>query len=288
MQHLSTIHPVSLFFLLGLCACSGKGDDGNTRTDGVITNPITDDQPDLPTADTVIDGSYIDATYFLVLSRFAYDEENEQFLSYAHPDEGLISMSLTILLVDSDVVNTGVIDSSNSCFVTMEFDGPLSNAAWVEETDAWAGFDLPSGATVRDNCQFYGLPALWEGDVASHVTKWSWSAGAGPLDDDTRATLEQQLPASEWAALQPFVFGGAFASDLFTLTGIAGDDGYANLGIGLAFEIDGNFQIEVGGTGSFEPIDSQFVNAPGGIATGYYEVEVGLFEPASILTNPLP
>lgn len=286
MPRLPRSHPL-LAGLLWLCACSG--DPEITSTDQPIVPPGGDDDTvELPTADTVIDGSFIDATYFVVLAQFAYDEDNQQFTSYAHPDEGLLPMSVSVLLVDSSVALTGVIDASNSCFVAMELDGTVPNAPWVADTEAWAGFDVPSSATVRDNCQFYGLPSEWEGDVASHVTKWSWAMGVGPLDDSTRNTLEQQLPASEWAALQPFVVGGVSVSDLFSLTGIAEADGYVGLGIGLGFEVDDSFQIEIGGTGNYQPIESQFINAPGGIATGYYEIEVGLFEPATVLTNPVP
>ncbi|HHO53420.1 MAG TPA: hypothetical protein ENK18_21755 [Deltaproteobacteria bacterium] len=278
-------HPL-LAGLLLLCACSGDGGPSNTTVDGIV--PPVDDGIDVPTADTVIGGSFIDATYFLVTARFAYDESSQQFSSYAHPDDGLQPMSVSVLLVDSDAALTGTVDATNSCFVTMELEGSVSNAPWVEEQEAWAGFDLPAGTTVRDNCRSYGLPSEWGGDVASHVTKWRWSVGVGPLNDETRSTLEQQLPASEWAALQPFVVGGVTLSDLFSLTGLAGDDGYLDLGIGLGFEVDSSFQIEIGGTGNYLPIEAQSINAPGGIATGYYEIEVGLFEPATVLTNPVP
>ena len=261
-----------------MSGCSGsdpEDDDGLTPLD---TEPLPRD-----TVDTGLDGSYVDAAFFAVIGSFAYDEDNERFASYAHPDAGLLPMSLTVLLIDSSLMETGVLNEDNSCSVSLEFDGPRDNAPWVESHGGWAGVDVPSDARVRDTCQFYGLPSAFEGDAARHVVKWSWGMGVGPLSDTTRQMLIDSLPASEWAALEPYAVGASLYSNLLTGSGLT-EDGYFGDGFGIGYQVDGNFQVVLGGTGNPQPIGKEFINAPGGIATGYYETEF-LFQPGTTLTN---
>jgi hypothetical protein len=263
---------------LPLLACSG----GQAEVDGTIV-PLGDDDDDSVRIETGLEGTSVDAAFFAIVAAFAYDEENERFASYAHPDVGLVPMSLTVLLIDSSFMDTGVLDESNSCGVTLSFDGPRENAPWVEPNFGWAGVDVPADATVRDACRFYGVPPDFQGDVAKHVTKWTWGMGIGPLAEDTRQILIDSLPASEWAALEPYAVGASLNSSFLASSGLS-ESGFYGEGYGIGYEVDGNFQLVLGGTGNPQPIGKEFINMPGGIATGYYESQF-LFQPGSALTN---
>jgi hypothetical protein len=157
----------------------------------------------------------------------------------------------------------------------------------VAESAAWTGFDLPAGATVRDTCQFYGVPSSFGGDVGSHVAKWRWGLGVGPLNPAVATQLRQTLAPSEWAALEPHVVGGVLRSDLLlgsTLT--TGADGYSDQGIAIGYEIDGNFEIVAGGTGAYAALPREEVEVvEGGVVRAYYEIQFGPIGPAEVLTR---
>ena len=206
---------IGVFVGLGLPGCSGDGDDKTilpgTDTDA-DTDTITGDDTG-STTDTVPDGGvFIDAAAFVITARFAYDPDAQLHTGFAEPGAGLSPISLEVLLIDGDALYSGVLNDQTSCAVTIEVDASLPAAGWVKPNGAWTGFDLPDG-TLRDGCVNYGLPGEFGGDVGSHVAKWSWGAGLGPLDEDLAEELRLGLPPSEWAALEPTAVGGALQSD---------------------------------------------------------------------------
>lgn len=267
------------FLVLGLAACSGGGDP-TAPTDGGTT------ETDPPPEDTGPEGGFVDAAYFAIVARFGWDEGLARHVNFAEPGTGLQPLELEVVLMDTSV-STGGMDETNHCSVRFLFDGPLPKADWVEPYGAWTGLDVPAGAEVRDGCRFYGLPGEFLGDAAAAVRGWSWGVGVGPLSRTVGETLENSLPASEWAALQPYAVGGVVMSSLFAGSELS-EDGFVDAGFSLGYEVDGNFEIVVGGTGNPQPIRQEFVNQPIGVATGVYEVQVGPFTPGTLLARPLP
>lgn len=264
-----------------VAGCSGN--DG----DGTISPPTTPTIPEDTSApiDTSPAELAVDAAYFLVTARFAFDATTQQHVEFADPGTGLQPLQLAVTLMDTSIAYTGVLDATNSCEVVLEFPGPKPIASWVAANGAWIGLDVPGDATVRDGCRDYILPSSFAGDPAAAVSQWSWGIGVGPLDEDVEEQLRYALPASEWAALEPYIVGGALVSPLFAST--SGGDGLTTAGFSLAYEVDGNFEIEVGGTGNAIPIpkeDVQGTTTGGTVATGYYEVAMGPFTPGAALT----
>ncbi|MEQ1505370.1 MAG: hypothetical protein ABMB14_24270 [Myxococcota bacterium] len=281
---------VTVGVLVGVGGCRG-GDDPTDTIDPLDGDTDTDTDTDPPVEDTAPDGTYLDAAWFRVSARFAYDPDHAEHVRFAQPGEGLSPISLTVTVIDSSV-GYGIPDDSNSCTVTLEIDDGLPIAPWVATHGAWTGFDVPAGSTIRDNCRFYGLPQEFGGDAAGQVSKWTWGIGLGPLDEETEAQLRDALSDSEWAALEPFVLGGVAFSNLFGRV-LAGSDGFTNDGYGIGYAVDGNFEVVVGGTGNLEPIEAAVVHPSGttgdptGVARGYYEVQLGAWGPATVLANEL-
>ena len=274
---------ISVAVLL-LGACSGPDDD-----DADISPP--DDTVDPPPddtgtpEDTGIDGSSIVPTFWAVTARFAFDQENVEHLGYAIPGVGLAPIQFEFMLIDSSWPADPVLDDDTRCFVYFEWDSPSGIAPWVEPHGGWTGLDLPSDATVRDQCsQFFGLPADWSGDAASHLKNWTWGVGVGPMSDYVEDVLRAQLPESQWAAIEPFAVGGLLNTDLLVNSDLS-EDGFVDLGFAMGFEVDSNFEIVIGGTGSKVPISKDYVNQTPGVITGYYEVTMGPFSNAVALTT---
>lgn len=265
-----------------LAGCSGHGGDDAIVPPGDDDDDTTDTEP--PPVDTAPDGVYLDAAYFAILGRFAYDPA-VGLTSFVEPGGAPSPLEVTVMILDSSAVSTGILDETTSCTVTMTVDPPVAEAAWVASHGAWVGFDAPSDAPVRDNCQFYGFPSEFHGDMAAQVRNWTWGVGVGPLDPYVESKLRLELPASEWAGIEPYVIGGAASSNLFTTGTTTAVDGYTDLGFAMAYQVDGNFEIAVGGTGNPLPIPSSDVHTEDqpGVALGYYEVQLGLYGPASAM-----
>lgn len=270
----------SALALVGAIGCSG-GDDGT-----LVPKDDPTDTEDTPTTDTGPEGGFVDAAYFAIVARFGWDEDLERHVGFAEPGTGLQPMELEVVLMDTSVTN-GIVDETNTCSVRFRFDASLPKADWVEPHGAWTGLDLPRDAEVVDGCRFYGLPGEFVGDAAAAIGSWSWGVGVGPLSQTVGETLQNSLPASEWAALQPYAVGGVVMSNLFAGSDLS-EDGFVDAGFALGYEVDGNFEIVVGGTGNPQPIQKEFVNQPVGVATGVYEVQLGPFTPGTLLANPGP
>ncbi|MBX2796671.1 MAG: hypothetical protein KTR31_03345 [Myxococcales bacterium] len=260
-------------------ACSG-GDAPPVLTP---QDDITRPPPVVETGDTGEEpGGRIDAAGAAIFGFFAYDESTQRFVNYGHPDFGLIPSSLEVVFLDSSTA-TDPVDETNSCRVRLELTSPTPNADWVkEELTAWAGFDVPDDANLVDGCANYSLPSEFGGDVGFHVAKWPWGLGLSPITDETVEALEGGLPPSEWAALQPFAVGGSLVNPLFA----KGGSDYTEGGFVLGFEVDGNFQIVLGGTGNPEPILKELINTPDGVATAYYEANYGIAPGTAFTFDP--
>jgi hypothetical protein len=272
-------------FAAVLVGCSGgdKGDDGGSTI--VPIDDTTDPDDTGVTTDTATGGGvFIDATYFAVVGRFGFDPDVQMQVEYAEPGEGFSPLQVAVVLIDSSIATSGVLDASNSCEVQMDVPGPVAVAPWAASIGAYAAFDVPSDADVRDRCKDYGLPSAFEGDARAQVKKWSWGVGVRELPDIVRDTLAQQLPPSEWATLENYIVGGIAATDAFVgpYGGTASDQGYT-----IGNEVDGNFEIVVGGTGDTVPIPAEDVLLEtGGLARGYYEVWVGPFGSGALTADP--
>lgn len=256
---------------LAVIGCSG-GDSDEDPIEPPVEPPDDTSAP----IDTAPEGSNIDAGYFLITARFAWDPETGLHQPFAEVGEGLTPIQVTVTLIDTSFA--GALTDENSCTVTLEVAEPLPTASWVVANEAWTGFDVPATRTVRDTCQFYGLPNEFGGDPALHVGKWQYGAGVGPLDPDVGEQIRLGLPPSEWDALEPYIIGGFLSSNLF-------EGGITKKGFALGFEVDGNFEIVVDGVGNAEPIPGAAIDQEVGVARGYYEVTSALFEPGSTLTN---
>ena len=173
--------------------------------------------------------------------------------------------------------------------MALEYDGQLPIAPWVETHAAWTGFDLPATATVRDGCRdYFGLPQALLGNVGPSVAQWSWGIGIGALDPVIGDQIRAQLEPSEWAALEPNIVGGVLISPLFAgATGATAEsDGFTNSGFALGYEVDGNNEVVVGGTGSPIPLAQALIDSETGVATGYYEVVMGAWDNSAALAGP--
>lgn len=276
--------PLAVLFV----ACGG-GSGGDT--DGP---DITDDtDPPIDHTGEDIERYSVDGAFWTVTARFAYDDANDRHVSYVEPNGGPTPISLAFTIIDSEVAQSGVLDETTSCTVTLESDGPLPMAPWVELNGEllWTGFDLPANPTVHDGCKhYYGLPSEIRDNVGPSIAQWSWGVGVGVLTDDLAQLLEAQLAPSEWAALKDYVIGGALVSPLFAdATADTGDagDGVSFAAYALGYEVDGNFEVVVGGTGTPNPLSYAVVGAAEtGVATGYYEVSSAIYTNAAVLGGP--
>src|SRR5687768_8037344 len=99
-----------------LSACGALGCTGKEPL-----KPIDSLEPPEPTTtiETGLDGGYIDATYFLVVGRFAYDPELAKHVGFAPPGQGLSPMQLSVVIMDSTAATEGLNDQT-SCTVTLE------------------------------------------------------------------------------------------------------------------------------------------------------------------------
>ncbi len=266
-----------------LIACSGPDPAGNT--DDIV--PLPDDT-DVPPEDTGTteeeeeeDGGYLDAAFFTMLGQFAFDDEAGAFVTWADKELGPQPIRLSVTLIDGKILETGILDAENSCTISLEWDQPIEVAAWAEDEGAWAAFDVPTAAAVDDGCATYRFPGEWNGDPVAAITQWRFGLGLTTLSDETEELLRYQLPASEWAAAEPYVVGGVFQSNLFAAGGLPET---LSDQVGFGYAVDGNFEVEESGTGNPIPIRSEDVETTEGIATGFYEVETGLFSPGNLLT----
>lgn len=262
-----------------LLACSGpdpgpKGDDGG---------PTHDSAP--PVDDTAPDGVSLEVAYWAVSAAFAIDGASGAAGSFGDREGGLTPMSFTVTLLTLDSLYQGVTDT-NSCSATFLMDGPVPQAAWAVDEGAWAAFDLPLDGEVQDRCRFYSLPGVFAGELAPHVRRWSWGVGVLSLSEEVEGVIREQLPPSEWDAIAPYVFGAGVRSDLFgggtSATGWVGD------GYGLAFQVDANQVVVEDALGNPVPLDRELVWSDGGagytIGSGYYEVQIGVFDQPDALT----
>lgn len=271
--------PLLLFSLAVAAGCSGK--------DPILAPPVTTDDDSPPIIETGLEGGAVDASFFSVLARFAYDPATGMHTSFAEPGSGLSPVSFDVLLIDGSALYDGP-NEQNSCSVTLEMDTPQPVAAWVETQSAYTGFDVPPSATVRDRCKAYILPSEFEADAGSHIAKWRWGIGIGVLDEAVEAQLRKTLPASQWSALESYILGAVGWSDAFTGSTMATGDGFVTQGYGTAFEVDGNFEIALSGTGNPLPILSESVVLEEGVARAYYEVQLGPFGPGTFLAQDPP
>jgi hypothetical protein len=273
---------VSLALLLAAC---GGSDDDPTDTDGTeIPEDTSAEETGTTSPDVAIDGAF-----FGVTGIFAFDDATDQHVPYVVAGGGPAPLSILVTLYDSSVQYSGIVDDTTTCTVSLEHDGSLPIAAWVEAHGAWAGFDLPRGATVRDGCRgVFGLPPEFAGDVGAAVAQWSWGVGVGPIDPYVEEEISGSISPSEWAALEPNLVGGVIISPLFAAatTATTASDGFSNSGFSLGYEVDGNFEIVVGGTGEPNPLPKEVIDSETGVATGYYEVYLGPWTGTAALANP--
>lgn len=260
---------------LAFAACSG-GDKGGP--------PPGDDDDDDDTAavpdDSAPEGGTLEVAFWAVSVAFAVDGATQSAVTAGDREGGLRPVSLTVTLLTFDALYQGQTDD-NACSATFEIAAPVAPAAWSADVGAWIGFDLPVGGEVQDRCRFYALPPQYAGALAPHVQSWSWGAGLATLDPDTEATLRAQLPASEWDAIAPYVVGGGVRSDVFSG---GADPIWLGGGIALGYQVDGNFVLAENALGDPLPIASGDVWTGAAVGTGYYEVQVGLFDAPDALT----
>jgi hypothetical protein len=269
--------------VLFLGACSGPDDDGPIQPPGDDVAPPPDETG--TTEETGIEGGSINPTSWGVTARFAFDQANVEHISYAVPGLGLFPIQLEFMLIDSSWPADPVLDDDTRCLVIFEWDASPGIAKWVEPHGGWTGMDLPSDATVRDQCsEFFGLPSDWTGDAASHLKNWTWGVGVGPMNDYVSDVLRAQLSPSEWAGLEPFAVGGVLNSDFLVNSDIS-EDGYTDLGYAIAYKVDTNFEISLDGVGGKIPIGKDFINQTPGVTDGYYEVLMGPYANAVALTT---
>lgn len=270
----------TVWFAFFAVACGGDGGPDTI----VPRDTETIDRPDPPptTTETGVEGSFVDATYYSVTARFGFDPDTQQHVPYAENGEGFSPVQLAVTLIDSSAALDGVLTAENSCEVVLEVDGSMPVASWVAGQAGWVGFDVPAGATVRDRCKNYGLPGAFA-DSSTVVSQWSWGVGIGELSELARETLEQTLPASQWSALEPYAAGAIGHGTGFT-TGYGGEA--VTSGFARAYQVDGNFEIVVGGTGDPEPIPVEQIHLETGVARAYYEVTLGPFLAVALTQQP--
>ena len=117
------------------------------------------------------------------------------------------------------------------------------------------------------------------------MKQWTWGLGVGPMDPDFAKALAATLPAAQWAALEPYAVGAA-ASSTFLSSAYSGD-GFSVQGYTLADQVDGNFEIVVGGTGNPKPIAEAVVHEDPTVTRAFYEVTLGPFLGANLALAPL-
>jgi hypothetical protein len=267
--------------LLTFFACAtGGSTDGREPTSEDTTDGTTD-ATGLP-EDTAPEGAFLDATYWSLSARFAVDGVTGRALRYGDRDEGLRPIAFTVTLLTGDALVQGISDET-SCSATFETDGPLDGAQWAPDNGGWIGFDFPLDGNVRDRCRFYGLPPAFQGELASHVQKWTWGMGLAPLTIEVEDALRAQLPPAQFDALAPFVVGGSVHGDIFAQG--TGGDPYLPAGYALGFEVDQSFVLAESAVGDPVPLPAELVWADDGrLGTGYYEVTVGFFDSPDLLT----
>ena len=248
----------------------------------IITIPERPNEPEEPETDTVETdpppqslGS-LTPDLWAIQALFAYEEEYSEFVRYAVPDVGLVPMELVVTLIEGVTLR--------SCSVRLQFADRQTNASWVLDRVAWAGTDVPDDATVVDDCELYRLPHQYDGGVGFHVSKWDWSFGVGPIDSDLAEALRQAWGPAQWGAREPSLLGAIFYAPFFAGSSLS-EDGFVD-GWGIGYEVDGNLQIDTDGAGGFIPIDRSIVNAPGGIATGYYQMDLIIDNPLILTAEP--
>jgi hypothetical protein len=268
---------LQLTILAGALGCSGKS-----------AEPPIQDTLEPPSNDTIVEtgfeGGYIDAAYFTVIGRFAYDPELQRHVPFAKPGGGIGPMEVAILIMDTSVAQNGI-NEDNSCEVILEVGDPQPEAPWVAASGSWTGFDVPAGSPVDDRCRFYGLPGDFQGDAGKHVSKWSWGVGLAELTLVMEEQLRLSMAPSEWGALENYILGGRGVSSVFSGSTVVTGYGVSSTGYATAFQVDGNFQIAQSGTGNPIPVPSEGIDQEIGVARAYYEVQLGPFGPASLLTG---
>lgn len=275
----------SLLSVLLAVACTGSTSDTSPPT--ILPPPDTDSSTTTDTTtttDSLPEGGFIDGTFLAIYGRFAYDPTLGKGVEFAWPGEGYSPLQLEFQLFDSDAIYVGV-NETNSCSVFLEFPGPVAAAPWVAKQGAWFGVDVPADATVRNLCQNFGFPSQFEGNVVGQITKWSWGAGISEMSILMRKTLQNSLPDSEWAALQAYAVGGLLKSSIFLLEDEPSE--FSDFGYGLAYTVDGNFQVDISGAGNTIPIPAEDVPQEDAVARAFYEVSFGLFNGLA-LTNEVP
>lgn len=259
---------------------------GCTPDDPDPSRPPTGDAPTddtgRPPEDTGPEGGSLAAVYWGLSARFAIDGANGRAVAFGDRDEGLQPISFTVTLLSEEALTVGPTEET-SCSATFSMDGPLPAAAWTADEGAWFGADLPLGEDVRDTCRFYGLPQPFRGELAAHVRRWTWGVGVLPLSDEVEDALRAQLPASEWDALAPYVFGAGARSSVFA-QGTAGS-GWIGAGYGLAFAVDDSFVLAESGLGDPVPLPVEEVWDGSTLGTGTVEVQIGVFDQPELLTS---
>lgn len=258
-------------------ALAGCTSGGSTETDRPGTAPT--EHTGTPPEDTGPDGAYLDAAAFTVVARFGWDAATARHRQVADHDQGWRPMELDVVLLDSTALAAGA-DPSNSCAVRFTFTDPQPVAAWGSAHGDWTALDVPPDATVVDGCRFYGLPPVFEGDVAGKVSRFSWGVGLAPLEDEVEYALLYALGSSQWAALEPWAVGGVVRSDA-----LDADDGYSPSGYALGFELTDNFEVREDAAGSPVPLPREQVFDGAALATGYYEVSLGTYAPGDALAQ---
>ncbi|MCB9688765.1 MAG: hypothetical protein H6735_27240 [Alphaproteobacteria bacterium] len=261
--------------ILALMACAGAPTTPTANTDR-STEVHTGATPE----DTAPDGGYVDAAAFAVRASFGWDASSEQLRMTADHDLGWQPMEIDVVLLDTDAITSGTPDERNSCTVRLLFEDPMPVAGWVEEHGGWIGLDAPPGATVVDGCRFYGVPGVFSGDVGAAVSRFTWGASVGPLQDGVREALLAELGKAGWAGLEPYAVGAAVRSD--ALTGL--DDGWSP-GFAVGFEVTANFEREVDAVGIPVPMLATTIAGVDGPPTGYYELSLGTFAPGDLLAQ---
>ncbi len=272
----------SAVLILSMIGCGSDSEpEVNAPPPGTIPD-LTDPTEKTTEEPTPCEGN-MSPDFFALRAFFGYDEKNERFSNYALPEVGLVPITYAVTYIDSVELR--------SCDIIWQVDTRQPNAAWVEEQSAWAGMDLPDDAVVFDGCEGCDFPPIFtdgeppETGVVYHTTKWDWGFGVGPLNETVQKQTQASMSPAEWSALEPFLVGGAIFTNLFEGSELS-KDGYTDFARAIGYEVDGNFQLDLDGAGNTKPIDKDLVNAPGGIATGYYEVELVLTNPVA-LTNPV-
>ncbi|MEO0605069.1 MAG: hypothetical protein AAF211_26810, partial [Myxococcota bacterium] len=185
-----------------------------------------------------------------------------------------------------------VIDSSEqrACQVFLTSTEPtLPPAQWATDAGAILGFELIPGQTeVLDGCAGLTLPTEFDGDVGAAIAKWTWGFALRELDDELRIFLADNLPASEWDALEPVLAGSSLFSDLLTLTEL--EDTVFDLGTARAFEVDPKTgAVLVNGTGDLMNVTVEtMIVSSDELAPAYYDFDPGISISGNALLFEVP